>query len=254
MSDDHIKINAFGIEIDLIEVGPGHFTMGSPNASYYEAPPHKVTLRSRRQIGKFPITQEQWAAVMGDSPSAHRGDSDHPVETVTWGRAMEFCRRLGERCGSAIRLPSEAEWEYACRAGSVGDFHFDPRGPFAHPIDIPLEIRDTLAEYAWFDLNSGDRTHPIGRKRPNRWGFHDMLGNVWEWCADEWYPNHKGATGDAEPRISAHGREQRRVLRGGAWDMDAFRCRSSYRSFDPSDNATSRIGFRIARVSGDRGS
>jgi len=168
------------------------------------------------------------------------------VEGVSWEDAAAFCRRLSSLSGRTCRLPSEAEWEYACRAGSAGDFFFDPRGPFADDGEVPEDLKRALAGYAWFDRNSGGSTQPVGRLRPNPWGLHDLDGNVWEWCADVWHDGYAGAPDDGSAWAEGAQRQPRRCLRGGAWDRNAFRCRSPYRSRDGKDLATSRLGVRIA--------
>ena len=119
-------------------------------------------------------------------------------------------------------------------------------GPFLDETEITPEIRRELCRFAWFDLNSRDRTHPVCQKDPNAWGFFDMIGNVWEWCADVWHSGYDSAPDDGSPWLDDAARQPRRCLRGGAWDMNAFRCRSSYRSFDHRELATNRFGFRIA--------
>src|SRR6185295_12837821 len=128
---------------------------------------HKVRITRQFEIGKYEVTQEQWQAVMGDNPSNFKG-ANLPVEKVSWNDAQDFLLKLNARDGYTYRLPTEAEWEYACRAGSMGDFAGE------------------LDDVAWYDKNSGSKTHPVGQKRPNVWGLYDMHGNVSEWCSD-WY-------------------------------------------------------------------
>ena len=178
-----------------------------------------------------PVTGRQYEAVMGRNPSQFHGHPDLPVENVSWLDACEFCDRLSHG-GVPVRLPSEAEWEYACRAGASTQFHFG---------DSPAE----LSTYAWFENNSGGHTAPVRLKKPNAWGLFDIVGNVWEWCADCWHDDYTGAPCDGSPWLAAASRLRRHCVRGGAWDMDAFRCRSSYRSFDWEQIGTSRTGFRI---------
>jgi formylglycine-generating enzyme required for sulfatase activity len=185
------------------------------------------------------------AAPNGERPIRIFVGPTHPVESVNWDEASEFCRRLSARVGCNVRLPSEAEWEYACRAGTVDDFFFAPDGAFLDDTEIPPGIVHLLHDCAWFDQNSSEATQPVGLKRPNPWGLHDMIGNVWEWCADVWHNDYTGAPNGGGAWVADESRQPRRVLRGGAWDMNAFRCRSSYRSFDHRHFATSRIGFRL---------
>lgn len=237
---------AGAVAMDLVALPPGEFLMGSDNQFFSEAPPHAVRLRSGFLLGKYPVTQAQWLGVMGEDPSAFTDSPDRPVDGVSWDAGTEFCRRLGDRAGRVVRLPSEAEWEYACRAGTAGDFFFGPWGPCLDDSEVPAAAWQALCEYAWFDLNSGRETHPVGQKRPNPWGLHDMLGNVWEWCADVWHDGYAGAPDDGSPWVEGAEQQPRRCQRGGAWDMNAFRCRSSYRSYDHRDQATDRFGFRVA--------
>ena len=239
-------VTAGGAVVELVAVPPGEFLMGSENRYFSEAPALPVRIRRGFLLGRYPVTQAQWLAVMGDNPSAFRDPPDRPVDGVSWEQAAEFCRRLGNQSGYHIRLPSEAEWEYACRAGTPGEFFFGPWGPVLDDNEVPWEARQALCEYAWFDLNSADGTQPVGLKRPNPWGLHDMLGNVWEWCADVWHADYAGAPDDGSPWTQGEERQPRRCLRGGAWDMNAFRCRSPYRSYDHRDLATNRFGFRVA--------
>src|SRR5207253_1531615 len=137
-----------------------------------------------------------WQAVMGDNPSTFRDSPDCPVDSVSCEQAERFCRRLAEQSGHRCRLPSEAEWEHACRAGTPREFFFGPWGPFLDDSEIPWEARQALGEYAWLNLNSGERTRPVGLKKPSSWGLYDMLGNVWEWCADVWHDSYVGAPHD----------------------------------------------------------
>jgi formylglycine-generating enzyme required for sulfatase activity len=155
-----------------------------------------------------------------------------PVESVSFDDATTFCDRASKLNGRTVRLPSEAEWEYACRAGTTEEFFF---GKDEHD----------LAEYAWFDLNSNGCTHKVGTKRANAWGLCDMVANVWEWCADMWHCDYQGAPDTAIPWLSDVDTQPRRCLRGGSWNYDGFRCRSAYRSRDWKHFATDHFGFRI---------
>ena len=238
-------LQANGVSFEMVRVASGQFSMGSPNSLFSEGPSHLVVIRADFLLGLHPVTQRQWQAVMQDNPSGFPDSPSHPVESVNWDRAVEFCARLTEIWGKSVRLPSEAEWEYACRAGTETDFFFGAWGPFADSTEIPAETQRMLSEFAWFDLNSRGRTHPVSMLRPNPWGLHDMIGNVWEWCADVWHDDYLGAPDDAAPWSKATARQPYQCLRGGAWDMDAFRCRSSYRSFDHRELATRKIGLRI---------
>ena len=168
-----------GIGMKLVLVPPGEFDMGSPdsdkNASYKERPQHRVRITRPFYLAKYPVTQEQWEAVMGSNPSDFKGPKN-PVETVSWDHCEVFLKKLNAKSavhGGTFVLPTEAQWEYACRAGTTTKYCFGDDE--AH-----------LPEYAWYRVNAKDKTHPVGEKMPNPWGFYDMPGNVWEWCRD-WY-------------------------------------------------------------------
>jgi formylglycine-generating enzyme required for sulfatase activity len=205
----------------LVRVPAGEYQMGTTNDYFSETPRHQVVIGADFLLGKYPVTQEQWQAVMGGNPSAFRDSLANPVDSVSWDQAAAFCDRLTAQCRRRVRLPSEAEWEYSCRAGTLGEYFSGPWGPFLDPSEVPREVWQTLYDYAWFNLNSGERTHPVGLKRPNPWGLHDMIGNVWEWCADVWHDNYSGAPHDGGARLEGELDQPRRCLRGAAWDMDA---------------------------------
>ena len=134
------------VQVQLVPIAPGEFTMGSGNRLYSEAPPRPVVIRSGFLLGRYPVTQEQWLAVTGENPSAFRDAPGLPVENVSWDQATAFCRRLSELSGRAVRLPSEAEWEYACRAGTPGEFFFGAWGPFRDDSEVPWDAREALCE------------------------------------------------------------------------------------------------------------
>src|SRR5215470_8127223 len=162
--------NRIGMEFVLIPAGT--FKMGSNTGDPDERPVHQVTISKAFYMGKYEVTQDQWQAVMGTNPSALPGDANRPVEQVAWNEAQAFISKLNAMEGGQLyRLPTEAEWEYAARAGSPSVYSFgnDPK---------------QLGEYAWYRGNAEHRTHPVGQKKPNAWGLHDMLGNVWEWVQD----------------------------------------------------------------------
>jgi formylglycine-generating enzyme required for sulfatase activity len=221
--------NSLGMEFVLIPAGA--FMMGSPDsdAEAYadEKPAHRVTISQPFYLGKYPVTQAQWAAVMGDSPSRFKGNPNRPVDNVSWDDVQAFLRKLNEREGSGkYRLPTEAQWEYACRAGT----------------DSPRYHPDVNA-IAWYDDNSNEQTHPVGLKLPNAWGVYDMLGNVWEWCHDGERTYTAGAAVDP---MGPTGAGADRVIRGGSWILPAQRVRAAIRPwFDPGFHATDR-GFRCA--------
>jgi formylglycine-generating enzyme required for sulfatase activity len=180
------------------------------------------------------VTQEQWQAVMGDNPSKFKG-AKNPVERVSWDDCQEFLKRLNVKSrhgGGMFRLPTVAQWEYACRAGSTSRHYFG-------------NDEDHLGEYAWYRANSGSRTHPVGEKKPNAWGLLDMYGNVREWCQD-WYDEGYYANSPADdPTGPASG--SHRVTRGGSWNAIAGDCCSaSCRILEPG-HRSSLLGFRVAR-------
>ncbi len=224
------------LDLQMAYIRPGTFTMGSPNSeegrSDSESPQTRVTLIKGYWLGKTEVTQGQWEALMGSNPSNFKG-ADRPVEQVSWTEAMEFCRELTQREGSAGRLPdayaytlpTEAQWEYACRAGTTG--------PFAGS--------GNLNAMGWCWSNSGGQTHSVAQKQPNAWGLYDMHGNVWEWCRD-WYGDYPGGS-VRDPTGPASG--SHRVYRGGSWGGLPLRCRSAYRSLDPGIRGFG-LGFRLA--------
>lgn len=234
-----------GSEIELVRLEPGTFVMGSGNVLFDESPQHEVRIERPFYLGKTPVTQEQWTAILNSNPSHFQLAPDHPVENVTWQNSVEFCTIVAERTGRAVRLPNEAEWEYACRAGTTSEFFFSDAGPFPDDATIPASVRRELAAFAWFDRNSPQATSPVSMKHPNPWGLHDMIGNVWEWCHDYWHDGYTGAPATQETWIHPIPTRPVRCLRGGAWNMDAFRCRSCYRSWDWEAVGTNRIGFRV---------
>ena len=211
--------NLDGVPLELIHIPAGKFTMGGDNFER-EKPLHEVNVTGF-YLGKFQITQKQWQAVMGKNPSHFKGD-DLPVESISWHDAQEFCAKLRAMTGKAFRLPSEAEWEYACRAGTTGDYV------------------GKLDEMAWYDENSGGKTHPVGQKKPNALGLYDMHGNVWEWCEDVWHDDYNGAPKDGSAWTD--GGNQKRVLRGGS--CYASDCRAAYRYGGTPDYRNSNFGFR----------
>ena len=223
-----------GIQLELLKIPAGSFMMGSeendPSAYDSEKPQHQVTLHEF-YLGKYPITQEQYQAVMGNNPSHFKDNPKNPVERVSWDEAKAFCKKVYDITGKKVRLPTESEWEYACRAGTQTCYYFG-------------SSENQLESYAWYDKNSGSKTHPVGQKKPNAWGLYDMHGNVWEWCEDKWHDNYRGAPDDEKPWIQ--GGKTFRVLRGGCWDNSARGCRSSYRPWGDPIPWNHDYGFRIA--------
>ncbi|MBN1818557.1 MAG: formylglycine-generating enzyme family protein [Sedimentisphaerales bacterium] len=235
---------------EMVLIPGGWFAMGSASGSPDEAPVHKVEI-SPFWMDRYEVTQEQYAKFPLPDPS-HFKHPKHPAEQINWKDAIEYCneRSLEEdlhpcydldtgKCdfeANGYRLPTEAEWEYACRAGTTTNYSF---GDEEH----------RLGEFAWFLGNSMSKTHPVGQKQPNPWGLFDMHGNVREWCNDYYSKTAYDAASARDPKGPAAGRE--RVVRGGGWDASPDSCRSSYRSGDPSVNdtclASDSIGFRCVR-------
>ena len=221
----------------LQPIAAGTFAMGSPETesgrSGDEGPVTRVTLTKAFWLGKTEVTQREWTAVMGSNPSHFKG-GDRPVENVSWDDAVAFCRKLTERERAAGRIPAgfaytlstEAQWEYACRAGTTG--------PFAGA---------SLDALGWYDANSGKETKPVRQKQANAWGLHDMHGNVWEWCAD-WYADKLPGGSVRDPSGPNSG--SNRVNRGGSWGIFASVCRSAIRDGTVPGNRLLNLGFRLA--------
>jgi len=225
--------------IEMVLVPGGTLLMGSPEnepgRSEDEGPRRVVTVRSF-QIGKYEVTQAQWRAVMGGNPSSFKGD-DLPVVNVSWNNAKEYCRRLSEMTGAEYRLPTEAEWEYACRAMTSGLF-LRQRDAYAGDLDA----------MAWYDKNSLLKLHPVGQKAPNAFGIYDMHGNVSEWCEDDWHDNYANAPKDANAWVDKPSRGSLRLCRGGGWDLDAGYCRSADRTPISPGYSAGDLGFRLVRT------
>jgi formylglycine-generating enzyme required for sulfatase activity len=222
--------NSLGMTLVLIR--PGEFRMGSEAKEAFddEKPVHTVRLTRAFYLGQYEVTQAQWQAVMGNNPSQFKGDANRPVEQVSWNDAQEFLRRLNAREGTTTyRLPSEAEWEYAARAGSTTAYGYG---------DDPRQLRD----YAWYAENAGDTTHPVGQLKPNAWGLYDMHGNVWEWVQD-WSGLYTAAA-VVDPVGPAAG--ALRALRGGSWYLPALFVRAAGRDADQPGLAFAGFGFRAA--------
>jgi formylglycine-generating enzyme required for sulfatase activity len=231
-----------GVKLELVAIPAGEFLMGSPEADKEafpnEKPQHRVRITKPFCLGKYLVTQEQWEAVMEGNPSHVKGPKN-PVENVNWFQCRQFLAKLGTRPGQAaekFQLPTEAQWEYACRAGSTTRYYFG-------------DDAQRLGEYACYWLNSFQGTHPVGEKKPNAWGLYDMHGNVWEWCADWWDPGYYANSPPDDPTGPARGSE--RVLRGGCWSLLAGSCRSAYRYGLPAVRRSDSVGFRVARVAAE---
>jgi formylglycine-generating enzyme required for sulfatase activity len=219
-------MNNLGMEFVSIE--PGSFEMGSYSGFDEEKPVHRVTISRRFQMQITEVTQGQWEAVMGSNPSYFKNcGKDCPVEQVSWNDAKVFIVRLNERNdGWLYRLPTEAEWEYAARAGTTGQF------------------AGNLDDMAWYDANSGNTTHPVSQKQANAWGLYDMHGNVWEWVED-WY-GHYPSGAATDPKGPSSG--SARVCRGGSWFNGAGSCRSELRNISAPDDRGNDLGFRLVRT------
>ncbi len=231
--------NSIGIE--FVSIPAGEFDMGSPsdlknmsnNEIYNERPVHHVKLAKEFYMGKYEVTQKEWREIMGNNPSHFKGD-DLPVENVSWNDVQQFIKKLNEKEGTAkYRLPSEAEWEYAVRAGTTTRYYFG-------------DDLSKLDEYMWHETNSIRKTYPVGQKKPNPWGLYDMYGNVWEWVQDKWHNvDYEGAPTDGSAWES--GEVKSRIYRGGGLCIDEMNCRSAVRSFDKPDFRYSYLGFRLVR-------
>jgi formylglycine-generating enzyme required for sulfatase activity len=204
-----------GVQLDMVWIPAGSFIMGSPSSEpgRYddEGPQTNVTLEGF-WMGKYEVTQAQYKAINGTNPSLFSG-SNNPVEKVSWNDAMEFCRKLSDQTGANYTLPTEAQWEYACRAGTTTAFSFG-------------NDANQLGNYAWYNSNSNSTTHPVGQKQPNAYGLYDMHGNVWEWCLSRSkdYPYS-----ETDGRNSLSDTSGARVLRGGSWDLLPVSCRCAFR-------------------------
>jgi formylglycine-generating enzyme required for sulfatase activity len=218
-----------GVKLEMVDIPGGEFLMGSPvtekGSNKSERYQHLVEITSFC-MGRHPVTQEQYEALMGINPSEFKGES-LPVENVSWNDAQEFCRRLTERSQRKYGLPSEAQWEYACRAGTNTPFYFG-------------EIITTeIANY-----NGKSKTNSVGIFPANGFGLHDMHGNVLEWCEDKWNENYRGAHADGSAWISGNNNNCR-LLRGGSWIINPNDCRSASRHKRSAVSKSSIIGFRL---------
>jgi len=235
------------IDITMVSISAGSFQMGdiSGDGESYERPFHTVTLSSF-EMSIYEIAQGQYTAVIGSNPSYFTGDDNYPVEYVSWYDAMRFCNRLSDAAGldrcynestwacdfsmNGFRLPTEAEWEYACRAGTTTEYYTG-------------DSESDLARAGWYYGNSSSKTHPVGQKVANTFGLYDMHGNVWEWCND-WYGSY--GSGSVTDPTGAHTGSYR-VIRGGSWSLDGGYCRSARRDGRPPAFRDYYVGFRVLR-------
>ena len=232
-----------GITLDMVKIPGGRFQMGAPaeeeDRSDDEGPQHSVTV-AEFWLGKYAVTQAQYQAVMGNNPSGFSDNgANRPVEQVSWHNAVAFCEKLSQQTGRTYHLPSEAEWEYACRADTTTPFHFG------------ATMTTDLANY---DGNSTygngpkgvyrEQTTEVGSFPPNAFGLYDMHGNVFEWCADHWHDNYDGAPTDGTAWPSSD-ESARRLLRGGSWNSFPRNCRCAFRNYLPPEFRLNYIGFRV---------
>lgn len=238
------------VPLDMVWIEPGTFIMGSPSKELgrsSDESQHNVTISKGFWLGKYEVTQAQYKAVMGTNLS-YFVCNNNPVEEVNWYNAMEFCEKLTAQEKTAGRLPegyeyslpTEAQWEYACRAGTTTALN--------NGKDLPDKYRcPNMDEVGWY-WDNRDRgnlaAHPVGLKQPNAWGLYDMHGNIWEWCLD-WYGDYP-AESEIDPKGPDTG--EFRICRGGCWNYDAFRCRSADRGYCYSQYSYDHIGFRVALV------
>ena len=233
----------FQLSTNWVQIKAGSFTMGSPvqdaDRGSDESPPTQVTISQGFWMYKYEVTQREYLALMKTNPAAFSGDLNRPVERVNWQDAVNYCVKLTVQeqqagrlpRGYVYRLPTEAEWEYACRAGTTTRFDFG---------DDPQSA--ALPHHAWYVANSAGKTHPVGHKKPNAWGLYDMHGNVWEWCLDGYAPSYPGGKA-ADPTGAKSGLKH--VVRGGCWSNAAAMCRAANRNAYPPGHRSNGVGFRV---------
>ena len=229
-----------GVTLEMVEIPGGTFIMGSPtseeNRSSSESPQHQVTVPSF-YMGKYELTQAQYQAIIGTNPSNFKGDN-RPVQRVSWNDAVAFCEKLSQKTGKNYRLPSEAEWEYACRAGTTTPFYFGE--------SITPDLVNYNGNYTYASVPKGQnrqQTTDVGTFPPNSFGLYDMHGNVWEWCQDDYRNDYINAPTDGSALTSLGVR--RKILRGGSWGLNPGYCRSAYRNYGNLAYYVSHFGFRV---------
>jgi len=232
-----------GVKLELVLIPAGEFMMGSPaldkDAKDDEKPQHRVRITKPFHLGKYPVTQEQWEAVMGSNPSDFKGPKN-PVDTIRWDDCQQFLGKLNAKPAAGagkFQLPTEAQWEYACRAGSKTRYCFG-------------DDESKLGDYAWYLPNSGRKTHPVGEKKPNAWGLYDMHGNVFEWCQDRYDGGYYAKSPMDDPTGPTGG--SYRVDRGSCWFFAAGFCRSADRGNVGPGLRGNGLGFRVSRVPADK--
>jgi len=226
------------LSFDMVTIEAGSFQMGS-NDYDREKPIHKVTIKNSFELGKYPVTVGEYLHFVKATKKEilekwSKKKENHPVTDVSWDDAVEYCSWLNEQQKEYVyRLPTEAEWEYACRAGTTTTWSFgDDEG--------------VLKEYAWYSKNSDGSTHEVGKREKNPWGLKDMHGNVWEWCQDDYVDNYKNTPKDGKPYIDKNAKSK--ILRGGSWFSYAYVTRSSYRNGGDPTNRINDVGFRLLRT------
>jgi eukaryotic-like serine/threonine-protein kinase len=228
-----------GISLDLVAIPGGTFVMGDNRHHQDEQPLHQVTLPAF-YIGKSPITVAQYRQMMGENKGCGL-ELDDPIEQISWHDALEFCTKLSHQTGRKYTLPSESQWEYACRAGTNTAFHF---GDIITP-----DLVNYNGDYPYAGAPTGanrERATPVGSFPPNAFGLVDMHGNVWEWCLDTYQPSYQGAPIDGSAWINPDATERdKRVMRGGAWDYVARGCRSAVRCSLAPDLRLNGCGLRV---------
>ncbi len=229
-TSSNLSKNSIGME--FVRLSRASFTMGSEDGEADEKPIHRVTISKDFWMGKTEVTQGQWKAVMGNNPSSFKDCGDNcPVENVSWEDVQDFITKLNRRGEGTYRLPTEAEWEYACRANSITKYSYG-------------NGESSLDAYAWYAGNSGSKTHQVATKQPNDWGLYDMHGNVWEWTQD-WYGAYSSGS-VTDPQGATSG--SFRVGRGGGWGYAAVGLRSAYRGSIAPSNRYDYLGFRLLRT------
>jgi formylglycine-generating enzyme required for sulfatase activity len=224
-----------GVKMEMVLIPAGSFMMGDDNGDDAEKPVHKVTITKPFYLGKYEVTQEQWEAVMGNNPSKFKGPKN-PVEQVSRNECQAFLGKLNAKAGAQTGkfvLPTEAQWEYACRAGGTTKYCFG-------------DDEARLGDYAWYGANSLGRTHAVGEKKPNTFGLYDMHGNVWEWCADWYVLGYYAKSPADDPRGPTTG--SLCMARGGGWFYPAGGCRSASRYLVFPGRGRPYLGLRICQV------
>lgn len=240
-------------KIDMVWVPAGSFMMGFDSGQDNERPAHQVSIANGFYIGKYEVTQAQWSSLMGNNPSQFKGES-LPVEMVSWDDALAFIALLNARNdGFTYRLPTEAEWEYACRGGTTGDYagNIEDMAWYGNNsgkarLDVAEIYRTDSSPYLRL-MKNGGRTHAVGRKLPNSFGLYDMHGNVAEWCQDWYHDSYDSAPSDGSA-WAAGGDEHYRIVRGGSWFYLAEVTRSAYRFWVEPSRRVNYIGFRVVAV------